>query len=137
MAVALWTVIGIDYQRVEIKLSFPLGHYFFNPVELEFENGLDNEGGATMYDVNISDPLSLVAGDYDINIISDYPQTAEYELYNTHNDEYIFRIDASNSTIIFDDSAEKGTTSTAAMQHGTYTGEQLARELERHLDDAD
>ncbi len=112
------------------------GNYFFNAIRLWSEENVKNTGDGSVIEFAVSDPTELMASDFDVKYLRTYPYTARYEIYDTINEEYVFKIDSSNSTIVFDDSTDKQTTSTADLKDGSYTGDELAVELERALEEA-
>lgn len=110
------------------------GNYFFNPANLTVTANRENEGNGEIYDADINDPEQLIVSDFDIQFISISPATSKYDVYDTRNEEYVYYIDAGNSVIVFDDSGAAGVDSIASLTHGTYTGSELAGEIEKQLE---
>jgi len=106
------------------------GNYFFNPVPITIQE-LTSTTGMRLYNAQVTDPTQLSARSVVLRFSSAPPQEPRYELYDETNDQYIFRIDAENSTLVFDDG---GGDTIVALAHGDYTGKELAAELERQLD---
>ncbi len=106
-------------------------NYFFRQVTVLSEANRKNDGGGKIYDSQVTDPLKLVNSDFELKFVSSSPQTPKYEIYDTRNEKYIFRIDAGNSTVVFDDG---GGDVIVSLAHGTYTASELAAELETQLD---
>lgn len=119
----------IHYQGFGLDGS--TANYFFNPGNFTLQADADNKGGANIYDARIIDPRLMVNGDFDVRFVSSIPQTPKYDIYDKRNEEYIYRIDAGNAAIVFDDGS--GDT-IVALAHGTYTGSELAVEIENQLD---
>jgi len=109
------------------------GNYFFEANNISLEKGENNTGGANIYDAQITDPAQLVAGNFEIKFLSGTPQDSKYEIYDELNDEYLFNIDAGNSALVFD---ESGDDKLISIDHGTYTGKELAAEIEKKMDEA-
>jgi len=106
------------------------GNYFFNPNTLLSEISDKNRGGASIYDLEVTDTALFKPSDYDITFLSGAPLATKYEMYDTRNEAFVFKIDATNSTIVFNDSAGgAGSDSVASLAHGSYTGEELAAEM--------
>jgi len=107
------------------------GNYFFNPQAVVLQNGSDNNGGGKIYAGTITDPSALKTGTFQMTFVNSAAQPPRYAIYDAASEEYVYRIDAGNSTLVFDDS---GTDKYAALTHGSYTGDELAAELESQLD---
>lgn len=133
----LAAALMIEVNRVHYSgygLDGSTGNYFFNPTNLYVAADSDNSGGAIIYDSAIEDPTKLLVSEFDITFLGVQPVTSKYEVYDSRNEEYIFNIDAGNATIVFDDSAAAGEDSIASLEAGTYTGDELAAEIERQLE---
>ncbi len=123
----------INYQG--FGLDGTTGNYFFAPNTISLEKGSDNDGGGKIYGAEVVDPARTLASDFDIQFTSSSPVAVQYEMYDARNEQYLFHVDAGNRTIVFNDSAGGGgDDSFAALNEGTYTGEQLAAEIEARLE---
>lgn len=112
------------------------GQSFFQALEVLTRAATDNSGGGSLYDAAVTDQSLMKPGDYSMTFLNDFPGTTTYELYDATDEEYVFTIDAGNASLLFSDSADGTTVSTAALQTGTYTGDELATELEAQLEAA-
>lgn len=118
----------MHYQGYDLDGS--TGNYFFNPISIILE-AVTKADGMRLYNAQITDPTELLSSTFDLHFTSDALEEARYELYDEINDQYIYQIDAGNSTVVFDDG---GGDTVIALTQGTYTGAELAAELEQQLD---
>jgi len=107
------------------------GSYFFQPNDISIEAANTNTGGASIFDAMITDPTQLVASNFEVRFISGSPLEPKYEIYDDLNEEYLFAMDAGNSSLVFNDGSQKLIT----IDHGTYTGKELAAEIEKKMDE--
>lgn len=107
------------------------GNLFFTPNSVSLEAGDSNNGGANIFDAQIDDPAGILASNFELKFLSSTPQDTKYEIYDELNDQYLYNIDAGNATLVFN---ELGTDKLIAIDHGTYTGAQLAAEIEKEMD---
>jgi len=107
-------------------------NYFFQPNDISIEAAITNTGGASIFDAEITDPTMLMASNFEVRFISGSPLDPKYEIYDDLNEEYLFTMDAGNSSFVFDDGSQKLIT----IDDGTYTGNELAAELEKKMDAA-
>lgn len=112
------------------------GQNFFESLEVLTRADVDNTGGGSLYGAAVSSPAALKPGDYFMTFRNDFPGTTTYDLYDDTEEQLVFGIDAGNASLMFSDSADGSTIATAALQTGTYTGDELADELERQLEAA-
>ena len=106
------------------------GNLFFEPNSVSLADGADNGGGAYVFDASINNPENVLASNFELKFLSGTPQDSKYEIYDELNDQYLFNIDAGNATLVFN---ELGTDKLIAIDHGTYTGAQLAAEIEQEM----
>lgn len=109
------------------------GNYFFQPNNISIEAANTNTGGASIFDAIITDPSQLMASNFEVRFVTGAPQDSKYEIYDELNDEYLFIMDAGNSSLVFE---EDGTQKLITIDPGTYTGKELAAEIEKKLDEA-
>lgn len=105
------------------------GNYFFNPAPITISSVTQTDG-LRIYNAQVSDPTELVATTVTLRFTNAPPDEPRYELYDTINEQYLFRIDAENATLVFNDS---GSDTIIALSRGNYTGDALAAELEQKL----
>ncbi|MCX8043189.1 MAG: flagellar hook-associated protein FlgK [Desulfobacterota bacterium] len=105
------------------------GNYFFNPVPITISS-VTSTAGMRISNAQITDPTKLCATTVTLRFTHAPPDDPRYELYDTLNEQYLFRIDAENATLVFNDS---GSDTIIALSHGDYTGANLAKELEQKL----
>ncbi|MCP4716016.1 MAG: flagellar hook-associated protein FlgK [Deltaproteobacteria bacterium] len=131
--------LAIEVNKIHYEgygLDGSTGNYFFSPdIPLVIPDA-DNEGGAQIFDAMITDPTQLLGSDFEIRFLNAAMGTQRYEIYDTRNEQTIYRIDASNASLVYNDSAGGGgADSIVQLTHGSYTGAELAAELERVLED--
>jgi flagellar hook-associated protein 1 FlgK len=107
-------------------------NYFFNASNIYLEEDNSNTGGADIYDAEIFDPTQILASDFEVKFVSGSPQESKYEIYDELNDKYLFSMDAGNSSFVF---RESGVDKLISVEYGTYTGKELAAEIERQMDE--
>lgn len=105
------------------------GNYFFSPNILKASAGDENTGGARIFDPVITDPTQLKASDFEMQFISE----TTYTLYDVRNQERLYHIDDTNNAIIFNDDGGINDAK-AILTEGTYTGDELAAEIEKQLE---
>ncbi len=105
-------------------------NYFFDTSLITLEADRDNKGDSRIYDSRIIDPTQLLSSDFELKFISSAPQESRYTVYDTLNENYLYRIDAGNSTLVFDDGSGDIAVSVA---HGTFTGSDIARQIQEEL----
>ncbi len=107
-------------------------NYFFKASNIYLEEDNSNTGGADIYDAEIFDPTQILASDFEVKFVSGSPQESKYEIYDELNDKYLFSMDAGNSSFVF---RESGVDKLISVDYGTYTGKELAAEIERQMDE--
>jgi len=107
-------------------------NYFFSANNIYIEEDNSNNGGADIYDAEIFDPTQILASDFEVKFVSRTPQESKYEIYDELNDKYLFSMDAGNSSFVFQ---ESGVKKLISVDYGTYTGKELAAEIEKQMDE--
>lgn len=130
---ALASSFSAEVNRIHYQgygLDGSTGNYFFKPQNVLLENGSTNKGGGKIYAGLITDTANLKSSTFETKFINAPSAAPRYEIFDTVNEEYVYRIDAGNSTIVLNEGVVD---TTIALTKGTYTGTELAGEIEKQL----